>query len=129
MQTPTILIIDDEQFVAQATQMVLKHAGMKVVVATTAAEAQATWSTRKAEIDLLVTDFELDGSINGEELARDFSADRPALKSIVLTAYPFDARFRGRTEGVDFFQKPWDCQAVVRAIKHLTAPATAAPVK
>src|SRR5207247_115991 len=105
---------------------VLKHAGMDVVVATTAAEAQSTWASRKAEIDLLVTDFELDGSVNGEQLARDFSADRPALKSIVLTAYPFDGRFKGRTEGVDFFQKPWDCQAVVKAIHNLMDPAQAA---
>jgi CheY-like chemotaxis protein len=72
MNAPLILVIDDEKFVAQATQMVLKHAGMEVVVATTTAEAQATWASRKAEIDLLVTDFDLDGNVNGEQLARDF---------------------------------------------------------
>ena len=80
MHMPMILVIDDEHFVAQATQMVLKHAGLEVVVATTAAEAQETWTQRKAEIDLLVTDFELDGSVNGEQLARDFCAERPAAK-------------------------------------------------
>jgi hypothetical protein len=40
-----------------------------------------------------------------------------------LTSYPFDARFAGRTEGVDFFQKPWDYQAVVKAIHDLMAAA------
>ena len=118
-----ILVIDDEQFVARATQMVLKHAGMEVMVATTTAEALSTWASRKQDIDLLVTDFELDGSVNGEQLARDFCADRPALKSIVLTAFPFDGRFKGRTEGVDFFQKPWDSCAVVKAIHDLMSRA------
>ncbi len=123
MNAPLVLVIDDEKFVAQATQMVLKHAGMEVVVATTAAEALATWARRKAEIDLLVTDFELDGNVNGEQLARDFCADRPALRSVLLTASPFDGRFAGRTEGVDFFQKPWDCHVVVKAIHDLMAAA------
>ena len=122
-----IMVIDDEKFVAQATQMVLSNAGMEVVVATTAAEAQETWTRRKAEIDLLVTDFELDGSINGEQLARDFCAERPVLKSVLVTAHPFDDRFAGRTEGVDFFQKPWDSHAVVKAIHLLMAVDPVAP--
>src|SRR5262245_22098091 len=119
MHTPMILVIEDEKFVPQATEMVFKHAGLEVVVATPAAAALATWAKYKAEIDLLVTDFELDGGVNGEQLVKDFSADRHALKSVVLSAYPFDGRFKGRTEGVDFFQKPWDCHVVVKAIHDL----------
>src|SRR5438094_9900546 len=120
MPAPLILIVDDQPFVADVTRMVLKHAGMDVLIATTAAEALEIWQRQKAEIDLLLADFDLDGRMTGEELAQEFRKDKPGLKSIILSAYPLDSRFKGRIEGIDFFQKPWDCNSVVAAVrKHL----------
>jgi len=120
MTKPLILVVDDQVCVAQAARLLLEYAGMDVLIATSPSEATAIWERRKSEIGLLMADFDLDDPVTGEQLAKNFQADRPNLKSLIVSAYGLDQhRFPGRTEAVDFFQKPWDCGAVVLAVQRL----------
>jgi DNA-binding NtrC family response regulator len=120
MTRPLILVVDDQACVAQAARLLLEYAGMDVLTATTPAEAKGIWERHKSDVNLLLADFDLDDSITGEQLAKSFEADRPELKSLIVSAYALDDhRFPGRTEGVDFFQKPWDCGAIVSAVQWL----------
>src|SRR5262245_5785978 len=106
MKTPVLLLIDDQEMVAEATKMVLTRAGVDVLVAGSALAAVETWKTHKSEISLVISDFELDTNVNGEQLIERFRADEPKLKSILFSGYPLGSEGEGRTEGVDFFQKP-----------------------
>src|SRR5262245_18390595 len=120
MNRPLILVVDDQRSVAQAAQLVLEYAGMDVLVATSPAEATAIWKSRKADIHLLMTDFDLEDPVHGEQLARNFEADKPSLRSLIVTAHALDDHhFPGRTEGVDFLRKPWNASSVISAVKWL----------
>jgi DNA-binding NtrC family response regulator len=93
---------------------------MEVLVATSPAEATTIWESRKSDIHLLMTDFDLKDAIHGEQLASKFEADKPSLRSLIVTGYALDDhRFPGRTEGVDFLQKPWNPGAVISAVQGL----------
>ncbi|MCI0535066.1 MAG: response regulator [Verrucomicrobiales bacterium] len=120
MTRPLILVVDDQPCVAQAARLLLEYAGMDVLVANSPAEATAIWQRRKSDIALLMTDFDLEDPVDGERLAQRFQAERPNLRSLVFSAYPLDElKFPGRIEGVDFFQKPWNCGAVISAVQWL----------
>ena len=120
MTRPLILVVDDQQYVAQAARQLLEYAGMDVVVATSPAEATAIWESRKCDVKLLVADFDLQDSVTGEQLAKKFEADKPSLRSLIVTARSLDYQaFPGRTEGVDFVQKPWNSSALIAAVRWL----------
>ena len=124
MAAPLTLILDDDPSVAHVTNLVFKAAGIKTLVATTASEAVEIWNKHKDEIALFVSDNQLGGFVTGEQLVQIFSSDRPSLKSIILSSSPLDSQFKGRVEGVDFFQKPWSCRAVLAAARRLLANRT-----
>jgi CheY-like chemotaxis protein len=121
MKRPQILLVDDQPAVVQATKAVFNFAGIEVLAATTTSAALETWQGHKHEIDLVVSDYELDGETTGEQLIQLFRADKPDLKSILISAYPLDMKSCGRTEGVDFFQKPWDFKALIAAVNDRVA--------
>jgi len=120
MTRPLILIVDDQQCVAQAARHLLESAGMDVLIATSPAEATAIWESRKRDVNLLMADFNLGESVTGEQLANNFETDKPSLRSIIITADSLDYhQFPGRTEGVDFVQKPWDGSTLISAVQWL----------
>jgi DNA-binding NtrC family response regulator len=120
MIRPLILVVDDQQDVAQAVRQLLQYAGMDVLVATSPAEATAIWESRKCDVNLLMADFNLEDSVTGEQLAKNFEADKPSLRSLIITVHSLDYhQFPGRTEGVDFVQKPWDSDTLISAVQWL----------
>ncbi len=119
MKAPVLLLIDDHVMVAEAMKMVLLRAGLEVLVASSTLAAVETWKTRKNEIDLVISDFELDTKVTGEQLLEQFRADNPNLKNILFSGHPLDTQFGERTEGVDFFQKPVKSRELVTAVFRL----------
>jgi DNA-binding NtrC family response regulator len=113
------LIVDDDPSVARVTHLVFTRAGIAALVATSSAEAAAVWNRHKDEIDLVVSDYNLDCGVTGEQLVQLFSNDKPSLKSIIVSAHPSNRLPGRRTEGVDFFQKPWSPAAITAAARRL----------
>jgi DNA-binding response OmpR family regulator len=66
---PVILVTDDELFILQYVRQVLQLADFTVITTTTADQAWAILKRRLAEIDLVLTDIVMPGSIDGLELA------------------------------------------------------------
>lgn len=82
---PAVLIVDDEAIVREAICDWLNGAGCRAVPAFSAEEALLTLA--KDDFDLLVTDYKLPG-IDGLTLLKKVKAQRPALKTVIITAYP-----------------------------------------
>jgi len=57
----TILLVEDEPFVREATRSILAHAGFEVLPAENASEAMQIYEQRNCAIDLLMTDLILPG--------------------------------------------------------------------
>ena len=114
--TPRVLIVDDDPNSIELLQMCLERAGCSADAAISSAEALALWQHRGAETDLLIVDFNLGDDLTGLQLAEQLCAEKPDLKTIVLSGHEIDERFRGRTEGIDFLKKPFKLSALVSAV-------------
>ena len=83
----TILVVEDEAFVREATCDLLEERGYHVLWAENAATAKTLFSWYASEVDLVLCDAVLpDG--NGIVLGQGFRQECPNLKLIFLSGYP-----------------------------------------
>lgn len=80
----TILLVEDEQFLRDATCVVLETAGYRVLKTRNAVEALSTFEKFKPIVQLLLTDVVLPGR-NGCDLANDLRAICPELRTIFIS--------------------------------------------
>ena len=66
-KSKTILLIDDEPMVIDICEMMLKKLGHKVLKAHSGAEGIKIFEVNKNRIDLIISDFNMDG-MNGQEV-------------------------------------------------------------
>jgi CheY-like chemotaxis protein len=82
---PLILVADDEPSILQYIERVLQVANYRVVTATTVEEAWKIWQRQQAEIELVLTDIVMPGSIDGQDLAKRIHQLDPALPVVFIT--------------------------------------------
>jgi two-component system cell cycle sensor histidine kinase/response regulator CckA len=82
----TILLVEDEPFVRDATQSLLEHAGFCVLPAANAVDAMLLYENCHCPIDLLMTDMVLPGK-TGQQLGQDLRARAPQVKVLVTSGY------------------------------------------
>jgi len=85
MQRHSVLIVDDEPIVRESIRDWLKDAGYQVATAESGEEALEM--VEKQDFSVMVLDIRLPGK-TGVEVLREVKAQRPWIKSIILTAYP-----------------------------------------
>lgn len=80
-------------------------------------------------IDLLLTDVSMP-EMNGWELAKKLTGQRPDMKAIFMSGYPEDVLQAGASERehIEFLQKPTESDTLFRRIREvLDAPRKPAP--
>ena len=117
--TETILVVEDEPPVRDLVCKILKGAGYRVLSATTAVQALEVWQAHMAEIDLLLTDIVMPDGMTGRDLAEKVQAEKPGLKAIFTSGYSSDIVGKDFIieEGVNFLQKPYLPQKLIRAVR------------
>ncbi|HEY8516513.1 MAG TPA: sigma-54 dependent transcriptional regulator [Candidatus Binatia bacterium] len=102
-----ILVVDDEERMAQVVAMALARAGWECETCTTGEAALAAVETRGA--DVVVTDWRMPG-MDGIELLRRLHEKRPALPVILITAHgSVPSAVAAMREGAfDYITKPFD---------------------
>ena len=102
----TILLVEDEAAVRRLARVMLESAGYRVLVATTAQEAEELLEQHGA-IDLLLTDVIMPGT-SGPTLHARLAAKQPGLRAMFMSGYTDDAVVaHGLPAGVLFLQKPF----------------------
>lgn len=81
----TILLVEDQEEVAQVAQAMLEELGYSVVFANSAQRALDILGENK-DIDLLLTDIVMPGSLNGAALAERVQTEM-GLKAVLVTGY------------------------------------------
>jgi CheY-like chemotaxis protein len=84
----TILIVDDEPTVRMLIAEVLEGLGYGVIEVADATSGLKVLQSN-VRIDLLVADIGLPGSLTGAQMAETARIDRPDLKVLFITGYPF----------------------------------------
>jgi two-component system, response regulator PdtaR len=114
---PNVLMVEDEPLLLAFAADRLRDEGFRVIEAAAAADAVALFE-QHPEVDLLFTDIEMPGALNGLGLAFEVRRTRPHLPVIVTSGRQAPAG-ANVPEGVVFLQKPYSVDAVALLMKAL----------
>ena len=114
----TILLVDDEDLVRQATAEMLREMGHRVVEAGSGAAALGQLGTDH-EFDLLITDYLMPG-MRGSELAEEVRLRLPGLPALLMTGYANLAK--GEAAGIPRLSKPFREADLARHVAALLVP-------
>jgi CheY-like chemotaxis protein len=116
---PSILIVEDEAFVRLLGAGMLAHAGFRVIEATDSDEALELLEA-ESDVQLLFTDVNLPGIVDGMALARRVHDRWPRIGIIMVSgqATPQPGEL---PPGCIFHRKPYDEASVIRHARELTA--------
>jgi CheY-like chemotaxis protein len=117
-QQPTILLVDDEEFLRRLLARVLDGAGFDVVQAENGAAALKAVVGLDGALRLVVTDIHMP-VMNGIEFAREFRSHHPAVPVLFITG-----RDPGITDDPAYFdghllRKPFRREAFLAAVGRL----------
>ncbi len=119
----TILLVEDEPFVREATCRILESAGFAVLPAEDAQEAMKVYEECKRRIDLVITDMGLPGR-TGQQLGQDLHEHSPEVVVLVTSGYSHpedDAEVPG--SHTYFLPKPYSKRTLVEKIEKILGAA------
>ncbi len=103
----TILLVEDEEALAELTCTVLEYSGYAVLRVQRPEEALRLARSYPGHIDLMLSDVILRAPMNGIELAKEFSTLRPDAKVLLMSGYS-DALHRvGADSTLTLLEKPF----------------------
>lgn len=119
---PTILVVDDNERVAQSLAMVLRHSGYMVVTASSAEQALELASGMA--VDLAAVDVQLPG-MDGIRAAVELCRQLPNCKILLISgnAGTSEVLERALKEGIDFpiLAKPIPPEQLLSTVRALLA--------
>ncbi len=112
-----IMIVEDEFLIRLTLSEVLSDEGYEVIEAESGDEAIRL--LQGGRIDVLLTDIQLPGSLDGRALVRQARATRPDLPVIFMTGRP-EAMGRDAAGALDaFISKPYLPSDICTAVKQM----------
>jgi len=111
-----ILVVEDEILIRSAVAEFLRNVGYKVIEAADAGEAVAIFASG-TQIDLVFSDINMPGPMDGIGLVRWIADHHPSIQ-VILTSAISHARSAGEI-GVDFLRKPYRLTEAARRIGSL----------
>jgi CheY-like chemotaxis protein len=114
---PTILLVEDEDFVREVTCEVLQSAGYRVLKAREATEATTMFRRHACDVQLLITDVVMPGQ-NGRDLARELSSACPGLPTLFVSGYPEGGRGKDSDQerAIFYLPKPFSAKSLIQAV-------------
>ncbi len=113
-QAPTVLVVDDDEYVREYAVEALRNAGFEAVAAGSAPEALAALEEHD-QITLLFTDIVMPG-IDGYMLADMVTTRWPGIKVVYATGYADIARSLPGIRHGPMLDKPYRSTALLEAI-------------
>jgi two-component system, response regulator PdtaR len=107
-------VVEDEPLIRMAVAEMLRDSGLRVFEAASADEAMAFVRTG-ARVDLVFSDIDMPGAMNGAELGRRLRAEFPAVK-LVLTS---GSHGEDGGSNAPFIAKPYRFADVARRLQAL----------
>lgn len=120
-QGETILLVEDETAVLKVLTGFLKRNGYRILTAENGAKALETWEQHKQEIQLLISDMVMPGTIGGQDLAQRLKTEKPSLRVVLISGY--NPEMVGHNvslpEEFRFLAKPFTPQALSELVGEL----------
>jgi two-component system, cell cycle sensor histidine kinase and response regulator CckA len=119
----TILLVEDEPFVREATRCILESAGFVVLPAEDANAALKVYEQAKGTINLVMTDMILPGR-TGEQLGLELHQRSPHLKVLITSGYSNpEYALNNRQSNTHFLAKPYTRSDLIGKIAEIFEPA------
>jgi len=122
MSTKKILLVDDDSDVRTVVRDALEGSGYQIWEASDGLEALNIWKTNASQIDLLLADMAMPGSLNGRQLADRLRRERPGLKVIFMSGHILDMAGIIQSPGC-FLQKPFSPENLAEIVRSNLDPA------
>jgi CheY-like chemotaxis protein len=114
----TVFLIDDDDMIADVSELILKNSGYDVVSAKSGKEAIEVYKENHSRIDMVILDMILPDMGGGDTYDR-LKEINPEIK--VLLASGYDIEYQGRDimeRGCDgFIQKPFNMNELLEKIR------------
>jgi DNA-binding NtrC family response regulator len=115
----TVLIVEDEVLIRMSAAATLEDAGFRVLEAGSSAEALQTLLANK-DIDVLMTDVQLPGEMDGLDLVALVHRFHPGIRAIVVSGNT-SAADASNAGAIGFLPKPYMAHSLVGALNELVA--------
>ena len=112
----SILLVEDNDEVAMLVTEMLRELGYRVTRAASAQGALGALADGR-EIDLVLSDIMMPGTMNGMELAREVRRRRPGASILLTTGYAGAAVQEADVAGIDILCKPYAIEALGAALR------------
>ena len=122
----TVLLVEDEVLVRMPIAQYLRDCGYKVIEAVNADEAITVLLHKETVVDIVFSDIEMPGAIDGFGLAKWIREHRPGLNVLLAGTVPRAVENAQQLCEQGSVPKPYDAQIVHNHIKRLLAARKAA---
>ena len=117
----TVLVVDDEVLIRMVVADYLRECGYKVIEAANADEALMILKRDDIKLDIVFSDIEMPGSLDGFALSTWLRHNRPELDIILTGTLPRAANSAAALCDEGPIPKPYEPQTVVDRIRRLIA--------
>ena len=119
MELPTILVVEDDQLVQGLVEVTLSDGGFDTVIAASGEEALTLLQGDKGKYRALVTDINLQGKMDGWEVAQRAREIEPDFPVVYMSgAAAADWTSKGVSNSI-MLEKPFAPAQLVTAVSHL----------
>jgi DNA-binding NtrC family response regulator len=122
----TVLVVEDEVLVRMPIAQYLRDCGYKVIEASNADEAMTLLMHKETVVDIVFSDIEMPGALDGFGLAKWIREHRPGLDVLLAGTVPRTVENAQQLCEQGSVPKPYDAQIVHNHIKRLLAARKAA---
>jgi DNA-binding NtrC family response regulator len=116
---PTVLVVDDDVFVRMAISENLREAGFQVLEAASAHDALGVMLA-EMPIDVLLTDLQMPGAMDGFGLGLAARGASPDMKVLVMSSFLPEAT-GARLSPFEFIEKPFRPQTLIDRVRTMLA--------
>ena len=115
--TPKVLVVEDEMMLRMSAVNIVEDAGFTAIEAVDADDALAILESR-SDVDLLFTDIQMPGSMDGLRLAHAVHQRWPSIK-IILVSGQFTTAEVDKPTDSRFFGKPLEVKQMVAEMQEM----------
>jgi DNA-binding response OmpR family regulator len=118
----TVLVIDDDDLVADICRQILQRSGYDVVVARSGKEAIDVFKGNQTGIDMVILDMILP-DMSGRDIYDRLKIVNPDLNVLFVSGYAMDAQMEDIMEGGGdgFIQKPFNMDTLLEKTREILA--------
>jgi two-component system cell cycle sensor histidine kinase/response regulator CckA len=123
MRRTNVLVVEDEVMISELISEVLEENGFEVHTATTGEAALNYLESTGAEVDVLFTDINLEGRMDGSTLAKAARERRPDLPIVYCSGRYSPTAIAPLVTRSVFIKKPYDLGDICTLLNRLTGTA------